>query len=182
MSVIREYLRTILSRCNIVNGYRGLDEFIASCNASPREAFEASWDVLTQTPEYGRDDGALCLEVLRHIAACGQAPAFEARLLAEWKNLPAFARENFIYAFVDPALISLRGVVAIFENLSNSTRDRHLIVAMLASARFGESGLVLANLADRIGNYTDPHRQSILQRFLTALRQDLHSQRSPDHP
>jgi len=154
---------------SVINGYEGLDAFSQYAAASPTPALQIVWTVLTRREDPGRDDGALCVELLRLVGRNAGRQEVEKLLLSNWNRLPPAIQRNFIYGFVCPDVISIECACSIFDFPNTSVRERHLIVSVLASARETESPDTLLRMANRIGRYPDPDRQRVLEEFLASL-------------
>ena len=155
--------------CDITNGYEGLDELERFATVEPESAWGIILKILTQGADPGKDDGAMCLELLRIASSCLDRPSLENHLLDVWGSTTSEIRRNLIHGFADSNVVSLSFAVAIFDHPQSTVRERHLILATLASCRHIEAKQVILSMAGRIGQYEDTNRQDKLEVFVKSV-------------
>jgi hypothetical protein len=157
----------LLDQCTVVNGYEGLEEFRALTSADPGAALRSVWRLLTSRADPGQDDGGLCLELLRLVVATAGRDVVDRVVLDAWPSLNEVARRNVLYGAASPDALSTEVGLRLFDMPSTSVHERHLLVAgFVGGDPRPELRGRMIELAGRIGNYTEPHRQAILEQFV----------------
>lgn len=162
-------IRATLAQCTIITGYSGLDEIKEFARRDPAAVLSVIWSLLEGQEDPGKDDGALCLELLRIAASQVGRHKVESLFLSNWDKLSEDAQRNLIHGFADQSVISVEIIVELFNRPTTNVRQRHLIVSVLASSRADLSHAVLLELTNRIGKYHDTARQEVLDHFLKSV-------------
>jgi len=116
----------------------------------------------------GRSCYWLCEELLKRLHGVIEADRIERCIIDQWEEIKDIQRGNFIQGIdSDDLLLSTDFALRLFNHESSTVHDKHRIAACLAKTadRRAIRKLIPAILT-RIGNYPDPHRQSILSRFI----------------
>ena len=165
-----ELILNRLLTCTIANGYAGVDEFKAYARVHPEAALRIAWTVVTGREDPGRDDGALCVELLETVTEAAGRQAVEELVLGGWPCLSDPIRRNIVVVAGSAKAMSAELAIKLFNHPETRTEQRHRIVAGLAAedSRPGREGYVV-DLAKRIGSYSDPDRQATLDRFVSSV-------------
>jgi hypothetical protein len=165
-----ELLLNRLLTCTIANGYAGVDEFKAFACVHPEAALRITWTVLTGREDPGRDDGALCIELLEIVTEAAGRQAVEELVLGAWSSLSDPIRRNIVVVAGSAKAMSAELAIKLFNHPDTRIEQRHRIVAGLAAGdeRPGREGYVV-DLAKRIGSYSDSDRQTTLDRFVASV-------------
>lgn len=151
--------------CTIANGYAGLDEFKQFAQEQPDSAVRVAWDILLNRSDPGRDDGALCVELLRTISVVAGQARIEDLILKQWDQLSDPIRKNLTEGAACRDIFSINFAEHLFSLPSTRVDQRHQIVAGLAAGDDRNCDTVIRSMAQRIGSYPDAHRHKILDRF-----------------
>ena len=155
--------------CDITNGYDGLDDLELLATTDPELSWQIIWNVLTKGADPGKDDGAMCLELMKIASSSNGRQAVDSHLLSTWNCLPCETRSNLIHGFGDSDVVSLGTVVTLFDAPSTTVWERHHICATLASCRYDESPQIIVDMVMRIGAYEDAERQAQLEAFVKSV-------------
>ncbi len=170
---MNENLKLRMQSCSIVNGYDGLDLLIDFAKQNPADASQIVWDVLTNRGDPGKDDYALCEELVNLLGAAMPRAKFESRVADYWEQGNQEIRRNLLSGVATGAF-SIQFIRSLFFAPGSDTAIRHMIVAALASSRFKECRDLIAELAQNIGEYLDdPNKQEVLKSFQTDLHDAL---------
>jgi len=165
----QDNVRVLLSNCSILNGYDGMETISSFARKHPEVAFNLIWETLTHVEDPGNDEGPLCFELLELVASTVGRDEIETRLLAEWDRLPHGIRRNLINGFAKGNIVSMNIATQLFDRPSTTVRERHMMLATLASCRHDESPQTILSMAQRIGAYEDVDRQAQLEAFVDSV-------------
>lgn len=162
-----EVVLDTLLNCTIANRYEGLDQFKLFAQDRPDEALAIIWKVLTHREDPGRDDGALCHELLATVTDMGRREALEKIILTEWPTMSDGLRRNVTEGAGSLKAMSTAFGLQLFELPETRVEQRHHLVAgFVAGDRNRKCEDFIVELAKRIGTYAEPYRQEILDGFV----------------
>ena len=160
---------TLLTRI-LRRDFDALDELERLAERAPQEAAHIAEAVLTAPGE--RDDAAVCIVMLEVLNRTRGRDAVQEWLLGHWESFDGPTRSNVACGASSPDALSTELAVRLFHLPQTSVRNRHHLVAGLAStARQRRCESLVLDLVDRIGSYDDPHRQSILEEFRSSVEE-----------
>lgn len=165
-------LQKRMESCSIINDYDGLDSLIEFSEQNPIDASNIAWAILTSRADPGKDDHALCDELIKLMGKSLQLPELEDRVTDFWRQAMPEIRMNLLSG-VTTGVFSKQFVKSLFYAPGSGTVERHRIVAGLASCRLDECRELLSELVEDIGEHDEPARQKILTSFLANLRNAL---------
>lgn len=133
----------------------------------PRACADVMWSVLLSD---ARDDPGICCFALEMLGRALGQKAVEERIFRDWRDLRPEIRRNIAYGAADARALSTHVVAFLFESPASEVSDRHVLAAGLASTADARSckDLVLA-LVPKIGNYSEPQRESSLAEFKAGV-------------
>jgi hypothetical protein len=161
-------IRNVVFACSINNGYSGLDRFREYSKKHGVEAFEIGWRKITEYPD--EDDGALICEILRVLSEIN-TDMLRARLFEQWGEFDDEHRSAIISAAGRSDILPLNDWLRLFDDERSRVRDRHLLVASLASGAYSEAFRPhVERCVKQIGRYNEAWHNDILDDLIQGLR------------
>lgn len=164
-------LATKMMTCSILNGYEGLQDLEQAAHHQPETTWRIAWFLICSKKDPGKDDGAMCYDLMRILALSMGTTVVVSHVLSNWHVLDHSTRWNIIQGFSSKQVITSDAICAVFESPSNTVKERHLILAMIAASRIDIAPRRIKEMASRIGSYDTVHEQDILNNFLASITQ-----------
>jgi hypothetical protein len=163
-------MRQRMQQCSILNGYDGLDEFQVFAKNNPEVAFDIAWSLLLGREDPGRDDQALCVDLMELLVELGGRERVEALILKEWPALSDSLRRNITLVSGSTKAISTDFGKQLFHHPTTRIEQRHHLAAGLASSETDrQCAKDVVTLVTQIGRYSEGYRQAILDSFVADV-------------